>query len=74
MQCNPEEGPDFVVVYIDDIMVFSKTLEDQMKHLKLVLARLIEVGLKLKSNKCQFIHEEVAFLDHVIIHTTIEGQ
>ena len=45
MQLNTEDGPDFVVVYIDDVLVFSKTLEDHLKHLALVLDRLMEVGL-----------------------------
>lgn len=43
MQCvlmglNPEEGPDFVAVYIDDILVFSRTLEDHIDHLRLCLS------------------------------------
>ena len=66
MQLNPENGPDFVVVYIDDVLVFSKTLEDHLKHLTLVLDRLIEVGLKLNPTKCYFIRQEVAFLGHII--------
>ena len=55
MQLNPDEGPDFVVVYIDDVLVFSKTLGDYLKHLELVLIRLTQVGLKLKPTKCQFL-------------------
>ena len=37
---NPEEGLDFVSVYIDDVLVFSRTLEDHWKHLNLVMERL----------------------------------
>ena len=60
MQCvlmglNPEEGPDFVAVYIDDILVFSRTLEDHIDHLRLVFERLVETGLKLKPAKCRFV-------------------
>ncbi len=60
---NPEGGPDFVVVYIDDVLVFSRTLED---HLEQVIARLQEAGLKLQPAKCHFLQEEVEYLGHVI--------
>ena len=66
MGLNPNKGPDFVSVYIDDILVFSRTLEEHLQHLKKVLSSLAEVGLKLKPAKCQFIRQEVDFLGHVI--------
>ena len=63
---NPENGPDFVVVYIDDILVFSRTLEEHLEHLRLVIERLEEAKLKLKPVKCQFIRKEVDYLGHVL--------
>ena len=66
MNLNPDQGPDFVSVYIDDILVFSRTLSEHTEHLKKVLQRLIDVGLKLKPTKCRFIRQEVDFLGHVI--------
>ena len=71
MQCvlmglNPEKGPDFVAVYIDDILVFSRTLEDHIDHLRLVFERLVETGLKLKPAKCRFVQKEVEYLGHII--------
>lgn len=63
---NPDDGADFVSVYIDDILVFSETLEDHVKHLATVMNRLIEVGLKLKPTKCHFCRQEVEYLGHVI--------
>ena len=59
---NPCSGPDFVALYIDDVLVFSHTLEDHLKHLKLAITRLQEAGLKLKLSKCHFIREEVEYL------------
>ena len=66
MGLNPASGPDFISVYIDDVLVFSRTLEDHLKHVETVLTRLAEVGLKLKPAKCHFICQQVAFLRHVI--------
>ena len=48
MGLNPEEGLDFVSVYIDDILIFSETLEDHLQHLERVIERLEVAGLKLK--------------------------
>ena len=48
MGLNPPEAPTFVSVYIDDVLVFSKTLPEHPSHLQLVIQRLEEVGLKLK--------------------------
>ena len=63
---NPEDGPDFVVVYIDDVLVFSRTLEEHLEHLRCVIQRIQEAGLKLKPTKCHFIRTEVEYLGHMI--------
>ncbi|KAL5481633.1 hypothetical protein EMCRGX_G021832 [Ephydatia muelleri] len=63
---NPAEGPEFVSVYIDDILIFSANLEDHIGHLKLVLERITQANLKLKPSKCHFIRKEVEYLGHVI--------
>ena len=52
MGLNPDNGSDFVGVYIDDVIVFSETLEKHLQHLDLVLKRLKEANLKLKLSKC----------------------
>ena len=66
MGLNAADAPNFVSVYIDDVLVFSRTLEEHLDHLERVLKRLIEVGLKLKPQKCHFVRQEVGFLGHVI--------
>lgn len=66
MGLNPTDGPDFVTVYIDDILIFSKSLEDHLQHLECVVKRIQKVGLKLKPSKCRFICQEVEYLGHVI--------
>ena len=63
---NPEEGHDFVEVYIDNVLVFFRTMEEHVKHLRQVLGRLRKAGLKLKPTKCHFIRQAVEYLGHVI--------
>jgi hypothetical protein len=56
----------FVVVIIDDILIFSKTEEEHEKHLRMVLEKLRSNQLYAKFRKCEFWLTEVAFLGHVI--------
>ena len=63
---NPENGPSFVAAYIDDLLIFSVTLQEHLDHLRQVIHRLREVGLKVNPGKCQFIRSEVEYLGHVI--------
>ena len=63
---NPEAGPDFVAVYIDDVLIFSRTIEEHLMHLRAVIQRIREVGLKLKPSKCHFARREVEYLGHVV--------
>lgn len=56
-------GGDFnfekVLVYIDNIIVFSKTSEDQIKHLDLVFSSLAQYGLKLKPSKFHLMRQSI---------------
>jgi hypothetical protein len=56
----------FIVVFIDDILIFSKTIEEHEEHLRLVLEKLRSNQLYAKFSKCEFWLTEVAFLGHVI--------
>jgi hypothetical protein len=56
----------FNVVFIDDILVFSKAMEKHEEHLRLVLEKLRSNKLYAKFSKCEFWLTEVAFLVHVI--------
>ena len=56
----------FVVVFIDDILVYSKYEEEHKEHLRLVLEKLREHQLYAKFSKCEFWLKEVGFLRHVI--------
>jgi hypothetical protein len=56
----------FVVVFIDDILIFSKNEEDHDKHLRMVLQKLRENQVYAKLKKCEFWLKEVSFLGHII--------
>jgi hypothetical protein len=56
----------FVVVFIDDILVYSRNEEDHEGHLRLVLQKLRDNQLYAKLSKCEFWLKEVLFLGHVI--------
>jgi hypothetical protein len=56
----------FVVVFIDDILIYSQSEEEHVDHLKMVLQRLREHQLYAKLSKCEFWIEEVLFLGHII--------
>lgn len=58
----------FIVVYLDDILVFSKSLEEHVKRLWQVFEMLRTHQLYLNSAKCAFGIEEVDFLGHVVGH------
>ena len=56
----------FVVVYLDDILVFSKTATEHSRHVRQVLQHLLENRLFIKAEKCVFSSPSVEFLGHVL--------
>ncbi|WVZ64658.1 hypothetical protein U9M48_014152 [Paspalum notatum var. saurae] len=56
----------FVVLFIDDILIYSKSKEEHKEHLRIVLARLREHKLYAKFSKCAFWLKEVSFLGHIL--------
>ena len=62
----------FVLCYIDDIVIYSKTFEDHLKHIELAFKRLEEFNLKLQPKKCVFLPKLTKFLGYIISENGIE--
>ena len=55
-----------LLVYLDDILVYSRTVEEHIERLELVFRKLYQQGLKLELRKCSFFQKKVRFLGHEI--------
>ena len=55
-----------VLLYLDDVNVYSKTFEDHILDLKNVFTRFRDIGVKLKPRKCHFFKEKLEFLGHIV--------
>ena len=61
----------FVVVYLDDILIYSKSAKDHLRHVELVLQALARADLRLKLKKCSFGRSSVTFLGHIVEAGTV---
>jgi len=53
-------------MYLDDVVVFSETLQDHCKYLQIVFDQLKKACLKLNPSKCKLLCEEVEYLGHIV--------
>lgn len=58
--------PKQCLIYLDDIIVHGKSVQEHNTNLRKVLQRLLQANLRLKNEKCRFLKEEVSFLGHII--------
>jgi hypothetical protein len=56
----------FIVVYLDDILVYSKTYEEHVQHVRYVLTALRDADLRIKAEKTEFYKQEVKFLGYIV--------
>lgn len=56
----------FCFVYMDDVIIFSKSLQEHLIHIKQIFTKFREVNLKVQLDKSEFLNKEVAFLGHLI--------
>ena len=57
---------NILLVYIDDILVYSPTFESHLHDLETVFDRLIDANLQLKPSKCHLFQRELVYLDHLV--------
>jgi len=53
-------------VYMDDIVIYARSLQEHVIKLERLMQRLRNANLKLQPNKCEFLRKEVAYLEHII--------
>ena len=66
VQCLGELNLTYVLIYLDDVIIFSRTPEEHLIRLQAVLERFLEHGLKLKLSKCHFFWMEIDYLGHKV--------
>ena len=64
--CLGELNLTYALIYLDDVIVFSRTEEEHLTQLRAVFECFREHGLKLKPSKCHFLRKEIAFLGHKV--------
>ena len=70
--CLGELHLSWCIIYLDDIIVFSKTPEEHLKRLQGVFEKLAKAGLKLKPSKCEFFKSKITYLGHIVSTEGIE--
>ena len=56
----------FVIAYLDDIIIFSRTVEEHLDHIKQVFEKLRSAHLSMKLSKCHFFTREIQYLGHIL--------
>ena len=68
--CLGELNLTYCLIYLDDVIVYSKTLEEHLQRMCVIFDRLREHGLKLKPTKCDLFRMELIYLAH---HVSKDG-
>ena len=63
---------NWCIIYLDNIIVFSKTPEEHLERLRGIFDKLAKAGLKLKPNKCEFFKLKIIYLGHIVSAAGIE--
>ena len=61
----------FAIAYLDDIIIFSKTLQEHLSHIRMVFEKLRTANLSMNKSKCNFFSREIQYLGHILSATGI---
>ncbi|KMQ91056.1 krab-a domain-containing protein, partial [Lasius niger] len=67
-----DETMNYVLVYLDDILIASNSMREHLTHIETVLEKLQRVGFKLNRDKCEFARSEIRFLGHTFNEITAD--
>ena len=64
---------NFGIAYLDDIIIFSKTPQEHLSHIRMVFEKLKSANLSMKKSKCNFFSKEIKYLGHILSATVIRS-
>ena len=70
--CLSDLHLNWCIIYLDDVIVFSKTPEEHIAQLEAVFKKISDAGLKLKPSKCEFFKKRIHYLGHIVSNKGIE--
>ena len=70
--CLGEMHLNWCIIYLDDVIIFSKTPKEHVERLQSVLQKLRTAGLKLKPSKCEFFKNRISYLGHIVSKDGVE--
>ena len=60
-----------VIIYLDDILIYSNNMSEHHRHVKEVLKHLCKAGLYVKAEKCEFYSESVEYLGYILSSSSL---
>ena len=72
-QCLGDLNMKICAIYLDDLIIFSDSLEEHLRRLDMVLNRLKDCNLKLNPKKCKFLQRKVKYVGHIVSENGVEA-